>query len=465
MARKEKLLLTEGPIAWQVIRFAMPLLFGNIFQQLYNTVDSVVVGNYIGKEALGAVGSSGSLIHMLVNLFMGVSVGAGVVIARYKGAGDHEGVKKAVHTNVAFGLAVSMVLTVVGVLLTPVILGWMGTPEEILPNSIKYLRIYFMGISTNVMYNIGSSIYRAVGDSTRPLIFLIVSSIVNMVLDVVFIKYMHMGVEGVAIATIIAQFTSCLLTFGTLMRVNDDYRVEPKRIRFHGEELKEIIRIGLPSGLQNSIVSFSNVMVQTNINSFGDIAVAGCGAYSKVDGFALMPSGSFAMSVTTFVSQNIGAGKYERAKKGGLFGIAAGMLSAQVMGVLIYFFAPSLIGVFNDDPRVIEYGTMMARNIVFGYFLVAFSHGMGGMLRGAGRAKAPMYIMVGFWCILRITWMTVMVKLTNDIRVVFWAYPITWTCSTIALLLYYKKTDWLHTYKAKNMENGERSGAEEQPAG
>lgn len=441
--------LTEGPVGRQIISFTLPLLLGNIFQQLYNTIDSVIVGNFSGSDALGAVGSSGPLINMLVSLFLGISAGAGVVVARHFGSKDIEQMRKAIHTTVFAGVIVSIFLTIAGVIVTPVLLKLMGTPNEIMDGSVRYFRIYFAGISGNIMYNIGSGIFRALGDSRRPLYFLIFSTGINIILDLLFVAVFNWGVAGAAVATIIAQFCSCILVFGRLFRDKGDYSLCIKEMRIDKKQLSDIIRMGLPAGIQNAIVSFSNVIVQTNINAFGKLAVAGCGAYSKIDGFALMPAGSFSLALTTFVSQNIGANKPERIKKGARFGIIAGMLISETAGVFIYIFAPYLIRLFDGDSEVIKFGVAQARNIVFAYFLVSFSHCMAGVLRGAGHAKVPMFTMVFFWCIVRIIWITLTVNKFNDIRFVFWAYPITWFLAALTLLLYYLFVKWMPEYPKK----------------
>ena len=443
-AKEARLDLTKGPIGRQIVQFTVPLLLGNIFQQFYNAADTVIVGRFVGKEALAAVGSSGSLINLLVSILMGIAVGAGVVVARYYGARQYQEMRDTIHTTIAFGLIAGVVMSVLGVLITPVILRWMQTPESVLDSSVLYFRIYFAGVLTTVMYNIGSGIYRALGDSKRPVYFLIIATLINVVLDLLFVAVFHMGIAGAAIATVISQAVSMVLVFYTMMREDTVYRVSWREIRIHRRFLRQIIAIGLPSGIQNGIVSLSNVVVQSNINSFGDVAMAGCGAYSKLDGFAILPASSFSLALSTFVSQNIGAEAYERAKKGAAFGLVAAMVISELAGVGIYIAAPQLVGFFNDDPEVIRYGVLMARNIVFAYALVAYSNAMAGVLRGAGLSRVPMFVMVGCWCVLRVIWIQIMVPLTQDIRVVFWSYPITWAVSVTILTIYFFKVDWLH---------------------
>ena len=442
-AKEARLDLTKGPIGRQIVQFTVPLLLGNIFQQFYNAADTVIVGRFVGKEALAAVGSSGSLINLLVSILMGIAVGAGVVVARYYGARQYQEMRDTIHTTIAFGLIAGVVMSVLGVLITPVILRWMQTPESVLDSSVLYFRIYFAGVLTTVMYNIGSGIYRALGDSKRPVYFLIIATLINVVLDLLFVAVFHMGIAGAAIATVISQAVSMVLVFYTMMREDTVYRVSWREIRIHRRFLRQIIAIGLPSGIQNGIVSLSNVVVQSNINSFGDVAMAGCGAYSKLDGFAILPASSFSLALSTFVSQNIGAEAYERAKKGAAFGLVAAMVISELAGVGIYIAAPQLVGFFNDDPEVIRYGVLMARNIVYAYALVAYSNAMAGVLRGAGLSRVPMFVMVGCWCVLRVIWIQIMVPLTQDIRVVFWSYPITWTVSVTILTIYFFKVDWL----------------------
>lgn len=436
--------LTKGPIGKQILQFTVPLLLGNIFQQFYNAADTVIVGKFVGREALAAVGSSGALINLLVSILMGVAVGAGVVVSRYYGAKQYTEMRATIHTTIAFGLISGAAMSVLGIAITPVILRWMQTPESVMASSVLYFRIYFAGVLTTVMYNVGSGIYRALGDSKRPLYFLIISTIINIILDLLFVAVFHMGIGGAAIATVVAQGLSMVLVFYKMMREDTVYRVSWREIRIHKRFLRQIIAIGLPSGIQNGIVSLSNVVVQSNINSFGDIAMAGCGAYNKLDGFALLPAGSFSLALSTFVSQNIGAEQYDRAKKGAAFGLIAAMVISELAGVLIYFTAPQLVGFFNDDPEVIRYGVLMARNIVFAYALVAYSNAMAGVLRGAGLSRVPMFVMVGCWCVLRVIWIQIMVPLTQDIQVVFWSYPITWAVSVTILTIYFFKVDWLH---------------------
>ena len=437
--------MTEGSIGKRIVLFALPIFLGNLFQQMYNTADSLIVGNFLGSNALAAVSSSGSLIFMLIGFLSGVSIGAGVVIARYFGAGDHEDMGLAIHTTVAFGLAASVVMTLIGVLLSPQILRLMSTPEAVMANSVIYLRIYFAGSLGFVMYNIFVGILQAVGDSRHPLYYLIVSSLINIVLDIAFIGGLGMGVEGAAIATVISQLVSALLCLIQLLRTRECYRLRLSRVRFTPRLLRQIVRMGLPSGLQNSIIAFANVVVQSNINTFGELAMAGVGAYSKIEGFGFLPITSFTMALTTFIGQNLGAGKLDRARDGSRFGIRVTVVLAELIGVLVFVFAPQLIAAFDSNPEVIAIGVAKARTSTLFFFLLAYSHSVSAVLRGAGRAIVPMAVMLVFWCVVRVSFLTVTVAITHSILMLYWVYPLTWFLSSVVFLFYYKKADWLHS--------------------
>ena len=399
-------LMTEGSIWKKITFFAVPIFLGNLFQQMYNTADSLIVGNFLGSNALAAVSSSGNLIYLMIGFFNGIALGAGVVIARYFGARDQENVEKAVHTTVAFGIVASIVLTIVGVFFAPQILVWMQTPANVMPESTEYFRVYFMGSAGFVMYNMFVGILQAVGDSKHPLYYLILSSIINVVLDIVFITVFDMGVGGAAFATDISQVVSAVLCMIQLMRSKAEYRLNLRKIRFEWDIFKQVIQFGLPSGFQNSIIAIANVVVQSNINSFGEMAMAGCGAYSKIEGFGFLPITSFTMALTTFVSQNLGAKNYERTKKGARFGIACAMILAEVIGIIIFIAAPVFVAAFDRTPEVIVFGTERARTSALFYFLLAYSHSIAAVLRGAGKSVIPMIVMMIFWCVIRVAVLT-----------------------------------------------------------
>ena len=438
--------LTEGAIWKSMLLFALPVFLGNLFQQLYNAFDAWCVGNYIDDNALAAVSSSGSLIFMMVSFFYGLAMGAGVIIAKSYGAKDYHTMEKAIHTAVAAGLVTGVVLTIGGVALSPVILQWMGTPQEVLPESIEYFRWYFYGSIFNVMYNILVGIHHAVGDSKHPLYSLIISTCVNVVLDMVFVAWLGFGVWSAALATVISQAVSATICLVHLLRVDAPYRLRIRKLCFHGESLWKIIRYGVPSGIQNSVISIANVVVQSNINSFGKAAMAGCGSYSKLEGFAFLPVTSFSQTLSTFVGQNLGAGHHDRVKKGVAFGIFCGCSLAELIGLLSYIFSPRLIALFCDTQEAIDFGIVHMRTICLFYFLMAFSHCVAGIMRGAGKATVPMATMLACWCVFRVSYIWVAVKFVNELTTVSWAYPITWFLSTIIFLIYLCKADWIHNF-------------------
>lgn len=435
---------TEGSLGRKIIKFSLPLFLGNLFQQLYNAADSLIVGNTLGPQALASVSSSGSLIFMMVGFFNGLAIGAGVVISKYFGARDQERMQKAIHTDLAFGLVAGLFLTVFGVLMTPNILAWMRTPQDIIEGSITYFRIYSFGILFCVMYNITMGIMNATGDSTHPLIYLLISSVTNIILDLFFIKVLHWGVGGAAAATTIGQALSFILCMIRLVRTDEVYKVYIRNIRFDIPLLKEIIRYGLPSGIQNSVIAIANVFVQSNYNTFSSVAVAGCGSYAKIEGFAFIPINAFVAALTTCISQNLGAGNHDRARRGARFGILVCMALAETIGLLEFIFAKHLIALFNSDPEVIAFGVRQIHVESLFYFLLALSHSIAGVMRGAGKAKVPMFVMLGVWCIFRVLYITVAMSISHTIELVFAAYPITWSISSVIFLIYLLRSNWVH---------------------
>ena len=438
--------MTTGSIWKCMVSFAIPVFIGHLFQQLYNTADSIIVGNFVGKEALAAVSSSGNLIFMMTGFFMGLCMGAGVIISRYLGARDFEKMQKTIHTAVAFALCCGATLSVLGLWLAPKLLVLMKTPENVLPLSITYFRIFFFGSFFSLTYNVCAGILQAVGDSKSPLKFLIIASITNIILDLVFVGVFNLGVAGAAAATVISQMLSAVMGFRKLVKSEGYYKLHLNKIRFDLSRLKEILHQGIPSGINNSIISIANVVVQSNINAFGDTAMAGCGSYSKIEGFIFIPIMSFAMAITTFIGQNLGAGNHERALKGSRFGILAAVVSAEILGVILWLTCPWVIPLFNDDPAVVAIGVNQMRTESLFFFTLAFAHAVSAVMRGAGRAKMPMYTMLLCWCIIRVTYITVAVKFFPVIETVYWAYPLTWFLSCIIFAFYYFKGNWLHTF-------------------
>lgn len=440
--RNQNVDLIEGPIIKNILLFALPLFVGQLLQQFYNMADAWVIGNFADNNAFAAVSSAGSMTFLVVGLFNGIAIGGGVIISKYFGAGDKESVVKAIHTNFLVGIIASVLSTVVGLVLMPYLLVWMKTPAEVMPSSLAYFTIYFAGVSTMIMYNICMSIMRSLGDSVHPLYYLIFSSVVNVVLDLLFVAVFHWGVEGAAIATVIAQGISVVFCLVRMCKSEDYTRLDFKKLHFHKEMMIEVVTQGLPTGIQNAVISIGNLTVQTNINSFGAYAMAGVGAYSKIEGFVFLPIMSMSMSLPTFVSQNLGAAKYERAKKGSVFGIICGMVMAELMGVAIYFTAPAFLRIFVDTAESIEYGTIHARVTALFFFLLAFSHCAAGVLRGCGKAFIPMVTMLAFWCGVRVIYVTSILKIIPQFRMISWAYPLTWSLSSTLFLIVLLRMDW-----------------------
>ena len=443
---RQQISLTQGSIWKAILLFALPIFLGQVFQQLYNTFDAWCVGYFINDNAMGAVTSSGSLIFLMVSFFNGLAMGAGVVIARYYGAKNDEAVSKTIHTAVAFGLCTGTALTIVGTTCTPIILRWMGTPDDTMLYSIPYFRFYFCGAIFTVMYNIFVGIHHAVGDSKHPLYYLICSTGVNICLDLLFVGVLGFGVGAAALATTISQGISAALCCVHLIRSHGPARLYLRKIRFHWQNLQEIIRYGLPSAIQNSVIALANVVVQSNIFAFGSDAVNGCGAYSKLEGFAFLPVMCFSQSLSTFTGQNLGAKQHDRVKKGVGFGIACSLTMAEVIGVLSYLFAPQMIGFFAKSEAAIIYGTQHMRTICLFYCLLAFSHCIAGIMRGAGKATVPMFTMLLCWCVIRVSYITVAVRFVPELTTVSWAYPISWSLSSIIFLIYFLKADWIHNF-------------------
>ena len=450
--KRDKMMMTEGTIWKILVRFALPLLLGNLFQQLYNTADSLIVGNFCGNEALAAVSSSGSLQHLLIGFFQGVFVGSSVLISRSFGAMDEEGVDNAIHTTVVFALIAGVLLTILGVSFTPTLLRWMGTPESVMPKSITYFRIYCLGLLGLVLYNTSNGIFNALGDSRHPLMYLIISSVTNVILDLLFVGVFDMGVAGAALATTMGQFLSATLGFIHLMSGKFVVRIQFSKLKIHKKVLKQVFSLGLPGGVQNSVNAIANLVVQSNINAFGDLAMGGCGSYAKIQGFVFLPIMSMSMALTTFIGQNMGANRPERIKTSIRQGMAMSVAMAELFGVFVLCTAPHLVGLFSSDPAVVAYGVQQARIEAPFFFLLASTHICAGILRGAGKTMIPMAVTLGAWCALRIVYIEGLVRIFEDIRVVFTAYPVTWSVSTIVLIWFVLRQNWekntLNTVKA-----------------
>ncbi len=441
--KKQSIDFINGSIIKSIFLFSVPLLIGNLFQQLYNTVDSYVVGNFVGTQALAAVGASSPIINMLIGFFMGLATGAGVIIAQFYGAGDEKRLQKTIHSSAALTLVMSVVLTVVGVFTTTPMLKMIGIPNDVLPEASSYLSIYFWGITFVLIYNMGSGILRALGDSKRPLYFLIVGCVVNIVLDFLFVKYMNFGVAGAGYATLIAQAISAIMIVYVLMKEKGAKQLVLKNIGFDIAILKKIIMIGLPTGVQASIVSLSNVVVQSYINTFGSSVIAGYSASIRIDGFVNLPLQSFGMAITTFVGQNMGAKQYDRIKQGAKVTMIMTIAVIVSMSVLLYFFGESFIAVFNSEPAVIEAGRTLQLIFIPFYVMIAISQILSGVIRGAGKSTAPMVISVINYVFLRQIYLFIVTKFTSTINFVFMGWPLTWVTCTIMFIIYYNKANWL----------------------
>ena len=451
MTGKKTMLMTEGVIWKQFLLFSVPLLIGNLFQQLYNTVDSVVVGNFIGSEALAAVGSSNSLINLIIGMFLGIATGAGVIISQYYGAGDEQKLSWAVHTCIALSLIGGVALSILGVLASPLILKWMGTPEDVMEGSVVYLRIFFSGSLFNLLYNMTAGVLRAVGDSRRPLYYLAVSSAVNVVLDLVFVVGFQMGIAGAAWATIIAQAVSALLALVALMRTQDIYRVDLKKLKIDVRMMKRILAIGIPSGIQQSIISLSNVIVQSNINIYGSAAMAGYGASSKIDGFVTLPLQSFCIAATTFTGQNIGAKKKKRVIQGIFQGIAISLIYTLILSPILLWRSEDVLRIFGSDPAVLEYGQFSMTILIPLYSVLSIHQILMGTLRGAGKTMVTMMIGLGNMCVLRMIYINGIVPFFHSFEAVMLCYPITWFSTMVMDILYCWKGKWL----PENLSEGE----------
>lgn len=431
--------MTQGNIWRHMLQFSVPMAIGLLFQQLYNTVDTLVVGQFVGKQAQAAVGSTGPIINTIVGFCAGLATGASVVISQRYGAHDDEGLSKAVHTTVALTFFVSLIATGLGQLIIGPMLRFMQTPEDVMPESSAYLCIYFAGISGVLFYNLGSGILRAVGDSKRPLLFLIISALLNTALDLLFVLAFGMGVDGVAWATILSQILSALLIMFTLTRERGNYGIRWHEIQVDRRSLQMILKLGLPSSIQAAVTSFSNVFVQSYINAFGSACMAGYGVYGKIDAFALIPVQSISMSSTTFVGQNWGAGQPVRARKGVRTATVMSIIATVALGLITFLLARPLMGFFSPDSEVIDYGVQFIRIVTPFYLMVCFNQIYAGALRGIGDATMPTVIMLGSFVVFRQIYLAMSRALGAGFIAVALAYPVGWIlCSTLLIVRYFR---------------------------
>ncbi len=431
--------MTEGSIIRHIICFAFPLLLGNLFQQLYNTVDTWVVGRYVSNEAYAAVGTVGPIVNMLIGFFLGLSSGAGVVISQYYGAQKYDKVQDAVHTSIVLTLIMGVAFTGLGLAMTPFMLQLMKTPANVLPESTTYLSTYFSGILGLMLYNIGAGILRAVGDSRRPFYFLMVCALLNTVLDLLFVLAFNMGVQGVALATIVSQGVSALLVIITLLRTKNSVQLKISHLKIHWDMLRKIFKVGIPAALQMAITAFSNIFVQSYINFFGDNCMSGWTTYAKVDQLLFLPMQSISLAATTFVGQNLGKNLIDRAKKGVRVSAVLAISSTALLLIPVMIFAPQIVAFFNSKPEVIDYGTMLLRWISPFYILCCFNQIYSSALRGAGNSRAPMFIMLASFVAFRQVYLFIMSQVCNEIIPIAMGYPAGWLlCSTLTVLYYHK---------------------------
>lgn len=439
----EKNLMTSGSIWKTIVLFAIPLIFGNLLQQTYNTIDSMIVGNYVGSNALAAVGSSTALINLFISFAQGISVGSGIIVAQSLGSNKLKDVKLSVHTSLAIALVLGAIISILGYIFAPWLLMKMETPKEVVAESIDYLRVFSMGLIFNVLYNMEAGILNAVGNSKRSLLYLAIASMINVILDILFIEFFAMGVSGAAIATNISQGLSTLLALLFLMRVPEIYKVRLKKIKLHGDMALRIIKVGIPTAVQGTVISFSNVIMQSSVNVFGSMTMAGFGAFIKIDGFNILPVLSLSLAITTFAGQNYGGGKIDRVKKGMWMTLSMSIIYTIISGTMLYTFAPKVIALFTKDQAVIEAGVLATKFFCPFYFLLAIMHSLAGTVRGTGKTVPPMIIMLLSLCLFRILAAKFVIPHYNTIENVYMLYPISWLIGAVLMVAYTFKAKWI----------------------
>ncbi len=434
---KEPVSLTQGPIAKGLIAFAFPIFLSNLFQQLYNSIDAAVVGTYAGDAALAAVGSTGSLINLLIGLFLGLATGAGILYAMHYGAGDWQGLKKLIDGAMFLAVATGFVISVLGVIFSRRMLVWVSTPDDVIDLSTTYLRIYLAGTIITMVYNVGAGLLRAEGDSKRPLLYLVAGGLTNLVLDLLFVAVFDMGVAGAAIATVVAQLVSAVLVVWRLMRLDERYRFRPFHMTLDKLTLWDLTRISVPCGLQSSMFNIANLLVQAYINSFGSVTMAGCAAYSKIDGFIYMPTSALSLALSTYVGQNIGAGLYSRIAKGIRTALFSALALVIVMSGCVLLFCNQLIGLFTTEPDAQAVALQQMWYLAPFAWIFVFSDVLGGAIRGAGDAMKVTIVSASCICVFRVIFLVVLLHFFHDIRIVFSCYPISWCLSSITMTLLY----------------------------
>ena len=445
--------MTQGNIWKLLITFSIPLIIGNLLQQMYNTADSIIVGNFVGSNGLAAVGSGTALINLIIAFAQGASVGAGVVVSQYIGADKKDKIKISVRTSICISIILGLILSLLGIFASPSLLIMMKTPKVVLKSSILYLQIYCGGLIFNVIYNMATGILNAAGNSKKPLVYLAIASFTNIILDLLFIKIFKLGVMGAAIATDISQAISCILAIGYLLKVKSDYKLYIKDLKINKETAVKIIKIGLPTAIQNMVISFSNVLVQSSVNAYGATAMAGYAAYLKIDGFNILPVLSISMAVTTFTGQNVGANRLDRVKKGMYSSLIMVLVYTVFIGAVLLIFSHQVLGLFTHSAQVIMYGQLAMKYFCPYYFLLGILNVLAGTVRGAGKGIPPMIILLFSMCIFRILWIKIALPFYSSIDGVFILYPISWLVGAILMILYTKFGKWLPHKQMEKKEN------------
>lgn len=440
--------ITEGPIVKRLLLFAFPIFASNFFQQMYNIADAAVLGNFVGEGALAAVSETGYVVNILIGFFLGLGVGAGILISQRAGAGDREGLSKAVHTCIALCLCAGAAMTFIGIGISPWMLRLINTPADVMDYGVTYLRIYFIGTVPVMIYNLGGSILRGIGDSKRPFYYLVVSSLLNVALDLLFVAGFHQGVAGAAWATVLSQSVSAFLILRRLLRTDEAWRLFPGKLRFHAESLKQILRIGVPAGMQMVIGQFAHLIMQTQINSFGSGAMAGIGAGSKINNFILLPIEAVGLALSTFTGQNFGAGKPARAYRSTRACAALTSGGALLLSGLVWIGMEPLIRIFTQEPYAVGAAVVFLSVSVPFYAFYAVEVSIAGSLRGAGYTAPPMLFNLVFYCGLRVFLMLAVMPLWHDIRLIGICYPASWLASSTANCLYYRFGNWRNRWES-----------------
>ena len=460
MAIKQKTVsITEGVIWKQLLLFAIPILLSNLLQQMYNAADLIIVGRFTGSGALAAVGSTTSLINLMIGFFLGVSVGAGIIVSQFYGAQSQDGVSKSVHSAMALALSMGVLFTVIGVFFVPPLLKVMQTPDDVIDQASLYMRIFFTGMIPTMIYNMGTGILRAIGDTRRPLYYLAVCTSLNVVLDLLFVAVFHWGVAGAAWATVISQYLSAGLVLWNLTNTEGCYRLLWRQIKFHWEILGHIVRVGLPAGAQSVVISISNVIIQSQVNLFGSMAVAGYAAANKIDGFLFTILNAFALSIATFVGQNIGAGRYDRVKKSVHAAMFLSLFMIFVLSAVLLLWGRQVLSLFNEDPQVIEYGFKLMRVVACGYWVFTIGEVLSGAVKGAGSATVPMIVSTICMCVVRIIWIIAMFGIAGrNLMVLYMCYPVAWVLNMACITTYYFRGNWMYKFEKMQKKAAEAGG-------